>query len=47
LSEANQQLESDQMLNQLISLEKVKYAVLAEQMDKESKTYQQQLALHE
>jgi type I restriction enzyme R subunit len=47
LSEANQQLEFDQKFNQLISLEKEEYAVLAEQMDKESKTYQQQLALHE
>lgn len=47
LSEANQQLESDQKLNQLITLEKEEYVVLAEQMDQEAKAYQQQLALHE
>jgi type I restriction enzyme, R subunit len=47
LIEANQQLESDQKLNQLINLEKEEYVVLAEQMDKESKVIQQQLALHE
>ena len=47
LVEANQQLESDQKLNELIKLEKEEYLELAEEMDKEAKSYQQQLTLQE
>ncbi|MGK0371309.1 MAG: type I restriction enzyme R subunit [Glaciecola sp.] len=47
LLEANQQLESDQQLNQLINSEKEEYLELAEEMDKEAKSFQQQLALQE
>lgn len=47
LVEANQQLESDQKLNDLIKLEKEEYLELAEEMDKEAKSFQQQLTLQE
>jgi type I restriction enzyme R subunit len=47
LTEANLQLESDKKLNHLIGLEKEEYAVLAEQMDNESRAQKQQLALYE
>nr|WP_040523649.1 type I restriction-modification system endonuclease [Aliiglaciecola lipolytica] len=47
LLEANQQLESDQKLKQLINSEKEEYAELAEHMDIESRELQQKLELRE
>jgi len=41
LVDSNQQLESNQQLANLIALEKEEYAVLAEQMDAEARTYEQ------
>jgi type I restriction enzyme R subunit len=47
LSETNQQLDSNQQLAALISQEKEEYAVLAEQMDAEARTFEQLALEHE
>ena len=41
LSDANEQLDANQQLAQLIAREKEEYAVLAEQMDAEARTYEE------
>jgi type I restriction enzyme R subunit len=47
LSESSQQLESNQQLAELTKREAEEYAVLAEQMDAESRSHRQQAKLHE
>ena len=47
LSESSQQLESNQQLADLLKREAEEYAVLAEQMDAESRTHKQLAAAHE
>lgn len=47
LSDTSQQLESNQQLSALIEREKEEYAVLAEQMDAEARTFEQLATEHE
>ncbi len=47
LTDASQQLESNQELSSLIEREKEEYAVLAEQMDAEARTFEQIATEHE
>ncbi len=47
LHESSQQVESNQQLNKLLKREAEEYAVLAEQMDAESRGYKEQAAAHE
>ena len=47
LTDSNQQLETNQNLSDLITREKEEYAVLAEQMDAEARTFEQLATEHE
>lgn len=47
LGDSRQQLESNQQLNKLLALEKDEYAILAQQMQDEARTYEQLALDHE